>query len=522
MDTMMVPQESAPSLREFLLHMRAGRGRSLGIFGAVLGLALIVAALLPPRYRATATLAVFPSPEFTVRGTAGSHDANASALALDQIMKAETALLDSDDLHDATLRKLGQALVYPDIFAPSAPGLVARMAQAAATALLCPWRVSPADPRAARDQAAREKFESHLTLLPAKDANVISVSFDNPDPAVAAAAVNTLLSLYAARRSGFYSDPQLAVVGQSVERAAAAVAEADRRLAAFKRSQGISDYDQQRDMLLHRRSAAEQAAADTQAARSEQLARVLSLTRQLRAEPSTIGIFREHDPDTRLLAVNAGLQDTRTKLAAARDKYLDTSRVVASLRSEIGAQQAEADRLGHDRAASVVREGRNPNLEALRLDRARAATELAAAQARLSAQLAERDATQAALDRLTAWEPALAALLRAKAAAEDSFATASRILADRHISEAEDRLRLANVRVIQPAIVPQRPRALPLLVIAAGAILGMLAAFGRIVGDFVLHPVFLTGEGLALASGLPVLAVFGRDDEAFAETDLVG
>jgi uncharacterized protein involved in exopolysaccharide biosynthesis len=246
------------------------------------------------------------------------------------------------------------------------------------------------------------------------------------------------------------------------------------------------------------------------------------LTRELRAEPSTIGIFHEQDPDTRLLAVNAGLQDTRTKLAAARDKYLDTSRVVTSLRSEIGAQMAEAARLGHDRADSVVREGRNPNLEVLRLDRARAATELAAAQARLSAQMGEEAATQRALDRLTASEPALAALLRAKAAAEERFATASRILADRHISEAEDRLRLANVRVIQPASVPQKPRALPLLVILAGGVLGVLAAFGRIVGDFVLHPVFLTGEGLALASGLPVLAVFGRNHDAFAETELTG
>jgi hypothetical protein len=34
-----------------------------------------------------------------------------------------------------------------------------------------------------------------------------------------------------------------------------------------------------------------------------------------------------------------------------------------------------------------------------------------------------------------------------------------------------------------------------------------------VVGRFVLHPVFLTGEGLELATGLPVLAVFERTAE---------
>jgi hypothetical protein len=48
------------------------------------------------------------------------------------------------------------------------------------------------------------------------------------------------------------------------------------------------------------------------------------------------------------------------------------------------------------------------------------------------------------------------------------------------------------------------------LVIGAGFVVAMLAAFGRVVGRFVLHPVFLTGEGLEMATGLPVLAVFEK------------
>jgi capsular polysaccharide biosynthesis protein len=86
-------------------------------------------------------------------------------------------------------------------------------------------------------------------------------------------------------------------------------------------------------------------------------------------------------------------------------------------------------------------------------------------------------------------------------------------LADRHLSEAEEMLRLTNVRVIQPALVPQTPRPIPLLVIAAGFVFGAFAGFGRVVLSYALHPVFFTSEGLEQATGIPVLAVFAREPE---------
>ncbi len=73
--------------------------------------------------------------------------------------------------------------------------------------------------------------------------------------------------------------------------------------------------------------------------------------------------------------------------------------------------------------------------------------------------------------------------------------------------------------MIQPARVPQKPRPIPWLVIAASFVVGCLAGFIRIVAAFVLHPVFLTGEGLEFATGIPVLAVFGTSPAA-AEGEL--
>ncbi len=503
-------QEAAPSLREFLYHAHHHSRPALLAGGAVLGVALLVAAILPPSYRASATLAVLPSPEFTVRAAAGSHELNASALVMDQIMKAESEILDSADLHRATIDAVGPTTLYPDVFAPAPRGLVRRSIHALTATLLSPWRVAPADEAAAREERGTKRFKHDLSVLPAKDSNVIEVTFDAPAGATAAATLNTMLALYAQRRTTLYDDPQLDIVRREAEAGRQAVAQADERLAAFKRGHAISEYDSERDLLLRRRSQAEQSAQDTASSVSEHSARLDALTKALSAEHPTIGIYTEQDADTRLQNVNAGLEGVLARLATAREKYRETSRMVTGLRAELAAHQAEQARLNHDATLSVVRQGRNPTIDPLRLDRAREVGELAAARARLQSQQQDLARVSQTLIALDADEASLAGLQRQRASADDTYRAASRIVAERHLSEAEDARRLANVRVIQPAMAPQSPRATPLLVIAAGIVFGGLTAFGWVVVAFMRRPVFLTGEGLEAASGLPVLAVFER------------
>ena len=514
-------QQDASPLGEFVQHVLHRRFTVIGAFGAVFGLALVVAAAIPPTFRASAVLAVLPSPEFTVRAAAGSHDASASALALDQIMKTETEILGSDDLHSATLRAIGPEAVYPDIFSPRPRGPLRRIIHSVLGVLLSPWRSVPSNEAAARDEAGVHRFRSDLSVLPAKDANVITVTFDNRDGGRAAGTINTMLGLYAVRRSRLYDDPQIEVVRQEAAAAGRAVIEADKMLADFKREHQISDYDQERSLLLQRRSQTQQRISDAQTDGGEYQARLTALARTLRSEPATIALYQERDPDTRLESVNAGLHELRAKLAAARDKYKDTSRVVSALRVQITSHEAEAARLTHDPMPSVVRQGRNPSIDPLLLDQARARAEASAAQARLASNGEQAHTMDAALLTLDSNESALAALQRQKAGADQDFREASHILAERHLSEAEDTRRLANVRVIQPATIPQTPRSLPMLVIAAGLVLGAISAFASAVAGFLMTPVVLTGGGLQAATGLPVLAVFHRQPARRREREVV-
>jgi uncharacterized protein involved in exopolysaccharide biosynthesis len=225
-------------------------------------------------------------------------------------------------------------------------------------------------------------------------------------------------------------------------------------------------------------------------------------------------VYREQDPDTRLQAIDGALIDLRNRLSVVRVRYLDSSRMVTDLNSQITAREAERQRLAADPSPSVLRAGPNPAREELMLDRARAMVELAAAAARSISQQHVVADIDAALAAANTQEQALDELVRQKKVADDNFTAASRVMAERRLTEAEDSLRLANVRVIEPARTPLKPEPFKLLLVLAGAMLGVISAVAYLVTGFAARPTFLTSSGLSQATGLPVLGVF--HEAAFA------
>ncbi len=502
--------DDGPALKEFLYSLHERRRMALTTFAAFVCFAMLIAALIPPSYEATASVTILPAPEYTVRQEAGSTAVNNTALAMDQIMQAETEILDSDDLHLAALRRVGPGSVYPELDPAYEPGLIHRVLHPVLHPLLRLWKPDPRDENAARLESALIRFRHHLTILPSKDGNVIAINFKNRDPEVAARIVTALIEAYAQRRGHIYDDPQLDTVRAQAEAGGRAVAAAELALADFKRAHDISDAAAQRGLLLRRRSDAEQAQADASSAAREQQARLTTLAAELKSEPVNVGLYQEHDPDTRVQTLLASLQDLRGRRAATRGRYLDSSRVMRDLNGQIAAREAELARLAKDPTASVVRTGRNPSIDQLRLDRDHAAADYAAATARREAATAEVQHIAAELSALDINETELETLQRHVTLERDTLATQTQILAARRLTEAEDALRFAKVRVIQAAHTPQIPRPLPLLVIAAGVLLGLVASAVRVTARFMLHPTFLTAEGLGTASGLDVLAVFPR------------
>jgi uncharacterized protein involved in exopolysaccharide biosynthesis len=498
-----------PPLIEVIAHIRARSRQAAAIFAVCLGLSLLAAALLTPRFTATAVLAVLPAPEFTVRQSAGSHAFSTSALAMDQIMKAETEILESADLHSVTIQSVGLARLYPGLQS-SDSGAVSRTLAACLDALLSPWRTLPSDPAAAQFERGLERFDDNMRVLPAKDANIITVSFEHPDRTMAAQIVNDLLARYATRRRQLYDDPQLVAVRHETNSLGRAVRTADADIATFKSQHTLTDEAVERDLLVRRHSAEAQALADGQSQIVEQGARLAALNHLIATTPAVVGLYQERDADTRLEAIDASLVTLRARLAASRVHYQDRSRRISDIASELDVRMKDRHLLAEDRSTSAARQGRNSTYDTLLLGRGTAVADQAAATSRVAMLQGELRLIAARLAAFPQLEAALAELLRHKAVADAAFANASRVLAEQHMTEAEDALRLANVRVIQSARVPQRPNKTGTLVVIAGALLSIVSASLWAVRDLVIRPTLLTPEGLAHAAGLPVLGVFTR------------
>ena len=516
--------EPAP-FSEFLAHMHARRHGAGWIFSLIFVGALIVAALLPSHYCATASLAIMPSPEFTVREEAGSRAFNNSALAMDQIMKAETEILESDELHRGAILDLpnhaersptpsafaGMEVLYPDLGSHGQAGPVWAAIKAAINIVFSPWRGHSTSTNDAELDEALQRFSSNLRVLPTKESNVINVSFTHPDPEMSAHVLNVMLARYAARRQVIYNDPQLAVAQHTAEESAVRVHRADLALTAFKARYGYSDYQTERDLLLRRHSHAEQMVADANALVVQSQARLVALDVEIHRLPEKVSLYREDDNDSRLQSVNDKLLDLSGQMAAAHVHYRDNSRVIIALLSQINLQMAAKRRMAQGEGPSLSRTGRSQALDLLLVDRAHAMADRDGARVQSGIVQQQVDELARQIRALNADETLFAELTRQKVAADESFVAANRASAEQQLTEAEDTRRLANVRIIQPARIPQHPTIMKLLVCAAGLLLGGLCAVFWLVLKFTTETTFFTAAGLATATSLPVLGVFQRD-----------
>lgn len=483
---------SLPSPRELLVGAVADRRRILGVGAAVLGLAVVTALLLPTRYQANASLVVLLGPEYTVRSEAGAPAEASGTLESDQIMKAEVEILSGDALHEQVIRRVGLRRLYPRAARP--PGLLA-------SALRWVLGGGLVDP----NKQAVERFDDALDVEASKDANVITISFRNRDPVVAAETVNTLVLLYQAERRRIYVDPQTSMVEGEVGRLGAALGQADAALGAFRRSHDIANFDLQRDLLLQRRAALAASLQDGQAAAAALRRQLATIAGEIARTPATVAQYSEHDPDTRAGTLLSALQELRGREAQLTTRLVPGSRILADLRREIDARQEELQRLQGDRSASVTRAGRNANRDAVELDRDHAAAELASAEARVAATAQQLAATDEAVRRLSADDIEAEALARSRSVAEDNYRAMVHVLDDRRVTEAVDEHRAANVRLIAAAQAPVRPSALPLLVVVGGVLLAGIAAAATALVSEALRRRIITPERLQRALGLPVL-----------------
>src|SRR5271169_1328690 len=195
----------------------------------------------------------------------------------------------------------------------------------------------PHEAEAARVERAAKKLARRLEVEPVKKTNLIAVSYDAPDPQVAARVLKTLASVYLEKHMEVHRPGgQLHFFDQQTGESRRQLEEARAKLLDFTKSHDVVVAAQQRDLVLGRLNDGEASYLHTQVELSEIGHRVQELDAQLAKLPerATTQVRTADNPEL-LRALKASLLDLELKKTQLLTKFEPSHRLVQEIELQI-------------------------------------------------------------------------------------------------------------------------------------------------------------------------------------------
>ena len=476
-------------IRDLMLTAFSQKARVFLIFFCVMALSIIIAVQVQPDYKAKSSLLVLMGTEHAFRPAAGQQFMNSGGVDSEQVLRTESSILGSDDLHRTVIRELGIDKMYPKLL--QNPGPIEQRFNDAKRFLTDTLGMTEketgsgsADPMA----RAVDAFARNLTITVDKKSSVIGLDFTNPDKEISAAALRVLETQYLDLRTKLYGDVQAPIVQAQQDSVRNQLVTADNALRTFKQQHDISNFSERRAILLKQQGDLETALIKSESTIAEQTARLTQLNQQL-------------------AAVGGGKKGTPNAAAA--------------LQGMVQAyQQRQEDAATHYRGSPAVDEARRQMLEretdiarmqatqayGVQTDRNKTEADLRSSLAGHDAIASQLTALNKQVASLDADETQLHQLERNRAILEDNFRAVSKILDERRTIESVEANRESSVRVIQPPRVPALPQPTRRLILIAGVVVSLLLSIGSILMAHFFRAIYLRPEALEMDTGLTVLA----------------
>ena len=496
------------SLRDALVIAFKYRVRALVVFGACLALAVTACIVMTPVYAATSSILIKLGRELVYRPEVGVNS-NVSAppvIDKDEVLASNIAIMTSRDILERVITTVGIETLYPDLVNPPEWQLAIHRT----IAVVRDAFGIDAAPEALLDRAIR-KFAKRLKIEAVKKTNVIEVTFEHPDPQMAARITNLVVDYFKQKTLAVYSDPNLGFMERQVAEDRGALLAAEGRLAAYRQENGIYQLNDQIDLLLRQRIEIDTSFKGLVSRLQELQGMVASLKAQRKAVPANIPLYSENER-------HKVLDDTQTQLLTLKlrekelaAKFKDSYPELANVREQIAI--AETFLKGREaEIANKTRVGTNDVAKELELETLRRETELTSLTAR-------RDVTQEQLARidqtiqdLSGRERAMLPLQRDVDAKAETLKQSIAKADEARTLDGLNREKSASFSVFQVAVPPDpgKPvRPAPLLYIPAAFVLGLLGAGFTAFLSYYLLDGFLTPDQAAHRLGVPVLGVIG-------------
>lgn len=473
-------QVSHGNMRDILTVLMKYKHRALTVFLGTVVTATVGSFIMKPIYESQATLMVKMGREHMYRPEVGS---TGPAISYDQnrIMESEIQILSSRDLTEGVLTKLGVESLYPEIAAsPSKNG----------TSL----------------DAAIEEMQQNLSFTTVKDSNVIRIKFQHPNAKASAQVVNHLTELLMEKHLNIFSNPQASFLEKQASIYQEKLEESQVHLQEFKKRHGLSSLKDEKQLLLEQRRDLDSSLKAAHNQKEGLLSKVESLRKQIAGVPRQISLASVAERQGVIDGLKSNLLDLRLKEQNLSTKFKDTSRLVIDIRNEI----TTVEKFLREQESSLtdkVTTGKNPVYQELEIGILRTDSELSSLTTQIEEiknQVKQLDLKLAKLDQL---EREFGVLQLRVDSDQSNYRMYLAKVEEAEVSEKMDQLKMANLRVIQPAAIPVKPvKPKKALSILLGTIVG---AVGGITSAFLsayLQEGYSRPEEASQELGLPILA----------------
>ena len=345
-----------------------------------------------------------------------------------------------------------------------------------------------------------KSVEGSLEVTGVPKSNVIDVSFDWPDPVIAARIVNTLVDLYLVQHVKVHTNPQTYnLLKDQAEKWEEKLRKSEKDLEAFKRRHSITSLPQQKTMLLGKLSEIESQSKQTESEIQETAEMIAILKAQLSGLDQNIQLQQTIDKDSETLAaLKAKLVDL--ELQGLKEEIYRVKQMIA--------EEEKKEEV-------VVVSGKSPIRQNLEGDLLKSKARLEALKAKGKNQKLQIAGYRQDLKTLDGFEKQINELERQVAINETNYKLYLTKFEEARISESMDKQTIANVSVIQPATPPLKPiKPKKRLNVLIGGFLGLFAGVAMAFLIEFVNPVFRTREDVDQFLGLPVLATLPKEKQS--------
>lgn len=454
----------------------------LSIFSATLALVSIWALLLTvPVYEAHSSLLIKFGRENIYRPEVGTQKL-AVKIDSEAALLSEINIMTSYDLAEKVLTTMGVNKVYPEL--KSTSGKDENLLPSAA-----------------------KTFQANLSVNQVVGSNVIEIFFKHFNPEIAAKAVNLLVDFFKEKHLKIFSDPSTPFLEEQLESYRKKLNESEFRLNTFKQKHGVTAAADQKRLLLQQKNDLDTSLKTAQNHLQGLNGKMNSLKNQLKAIPERIPLSSVSGRQGILERAKADLLELQRKEGAVMAKYTANSRPVIEIRKEIAfVEKFIMQELGNISSDKVLTE-KNPLHEMLEMDQLSAETELKTVQARKSVIENQINALDEKLNQFDEVVQKFQVLQTEVDLDQERFQMYQKKVEEARVSEKMDLLKMSNISVIQPAVVPQQPIGTSsILKILLGALVGGLAGLGMAFFRENIGGQYSTPEQVTRDVGLPVLA----------------